>query len=161
VTSVYFTVTAKKIGRHKLTVKAHGHKLSDAIRREIEIVPDGKEFRTSISDTLEKSVSKTVSIPEDAIADGSNILVRIYPGVFSQVVEGLDKIFQMPGGCFEQTSSTYLSNILVLDYLKSTKKITPEIQMKAEGFINQGWQRAREFRGAGWRILLVRPASGQ
>ena len=161
VTSVYFTITASRIGWHKLTVKAHGTKLSDAIRRDIEITPDGKEFRESISDTLEKSVKKTVNIPEGAIADGSNIVVRIYPGVFSQVVEGLDKIFQMPGGCFEQTSSTTYPNILVLDYLKSTKKITPEIQMKAEGFINLGWQRLVSFEvpGGGFSWFGQAPAN--
>jgi len=161
VTAVHFTITAKQIGWHKLTVKAHGTKLSDAIQREIEIVPDGKEFRECISDTLEKSVKKTVNIPEGAIADGSNVVVRIYPGVFSQVVEGLDKIFQMPFGCFEQTSSTTYPNVLVLDYLKSTKKITPEIQMKAEGFINQGWQRLVSFevQGGGFSWFGQPPAN--
>lgn len=161
VTAVHFTITAKQIGWHKLTVKAHGTKLSDAIQREIEIIPDGKEFRECISDTLEKSVAKTVNIPEGAIADGSNIVVRIYPGVFSQVVEGLDKIFGMPFGCFEQTSSTTYPNVLVLDYLKSTKKITPEIQMKAEGFINQGWQRLVSFevQGGGFSWFGQAPAN--
>ena len=161
VTAIHFTVTAKKVGWHKLTVKAHGTKLSDAIIREIEIVPDGKQFRDNISDTLEGTVKKTVNIPEDAIADSSNILVRIYPGVFSQVVEGLDKIFQMPGGCFEQTSSTTYPNILVLDYLKSTKKVTPELQMKAEGFINQGWQRLVSFEvpGGGFSWFGQAPAN--
>ncbi len=161
VMAVHFTITAKQIGWHKLTVKAHGTKLSDAIQREIEITPDGKEFRECISDTLEKSVKKTVNIPEGAIADGSNIVVRIYPGVFSQVVEGLDKIFAMPGGCFEQTSSVTYPNVLVLDYLKSTKKITPEIQMKAEGFINQGWQRLVSFevQGGGFSWFGQAPAN--
>ena len=44
------------------------------------------------------------------------ILVTIYPGLFSQVVEGMDKILQMPFGCFEQTSLVTYPNILVLDY---------------------------------------------
>ena len=32
--------------------------------------------------------------------------MKIYPGVFSQVLEGADGILRMPGGCFEQTSSS-------------------------------------------------------
>lgn len=161
VQSVSFTITAKRIGWHKLTVKAHGTKLSDAIRREIEVLPDGKEFQTSVTDTLDKAVKKTVTIPEDAIADASNILVKFYPGVFSQVVEGLDKVFRMPFGCFEQTSSVTYPNILVLDYLKSTGKVTPELQMKAEGFINLGYQRlvSYEVQGGGFSWFGDAPAN--
>ena len=34
-------------------------------------------------------------------------------------------MLQMPGGCFEQTSSSTYPNLLVLDYLKKTETITP------------------------------------
>jgi len=66
-----------------------------------------------------------------AIDDASKIFVKLYPGALSQVVEGLDSILQMPGGCFEQTSSSTYPNILVMDYLKTSKKITPETQAKS------------------------------
>ena len=36
-------------------------------------------------------------------------------------------------------------NILVLDYMKQTDQISPEIQMKAEQFIAQGYQRLLTF----------------
>ena len=51
--------------------------------------------------------------------------MKFYPGALSQMVEGLDSILQMPGGCFEQTSSSTYPNVLVLDYLKASKKLTP------------------------------------
>ena len=51
----------------------------------------------------------------------------------------------MPNGCFEQTSSTTYPNLLVLDYLKKTKRINPELQLKAEGYINIGYQRLVTF----------------
>src|SRR5207244_9585910 len=79
------------------------------------------------------------------IADASKIFVKLYPGALSQVVEGLDSILQMPGGCFEQTSSSTYPDILAMDYLKTSKKITPEVQAKAEGFISLGYQRLVTF----------------
>jgi len=39
-----------------------------------------------------------VSIPSQAIQDTAKIEVKIYPGVVSQVVEGLEKIMRMPFG---------------------------------------------------------------
>ena len=157
---IAFPITVKAIGKHALQVTAKGSKLSDAIRRQIEVLPDGKEYRPTINDRLEGKVEKTVTIPANAIAEANNVWVKLYPGTFSQVVEGIDGILQMPNGCFEQTSSTTYPNILVLDYLKTNKKINPEIQMKAEQYINVGYQRLVTFevKGGGFSWFGEAPA---
>jgi uncharacterized protein YfaS (alpha-2-macroglobulin family) len=142
---VYFTIKAKQIGVQKLTVYAYGSKLNDAISRSIEIVPDGFEIRNSDSDKLDKTIEREITIPQEAIDNSEKLFVKIYPGIFSQVVEGLDSMLQMPYGCFEQTSSITYPNVLALDYMKSTKQITPEIQFKAEQYIGVGYQRLMSF----------------
>jgi uncharacterized protein YfaS (alpha-2-macroglobulin family) len=142
---VYYPVVADVIGRHALEVTARGSKLSDALRRQIDVTPDGKEVLTTINDRLEKQAVKSLVVPPDAIKGATSLFVKLYPGSFSQVVEGLDGILRMPGGCFEQTSSTTYPNILVLDYLKSTKHLNPELQLKAEQYINVGYQRLVTF----------------
>ncbi len=158
---VYFTITTKEIGDKKLTVHAYGTKLSDAIQREIEVEPDGQLKEVAFNGRLEKDLDQVITIPEGAIPDASNILVKIYPGIFSQAVEGLDSILQMPFGCFEQTSSTTYPNILVLDYMKATEQVTPEIRMKAEGYINTGYQRlvTYEVSGGGFSWFGDAPAN--
>jgi uncharacterized protein YfaS (alpha-2-macroglobulin family) len=157
----YFRIKTAKIGTHKLTVKAQGTKFSDAIKREIRVLPDGKEFNVSKSDRLSGKVSNTVQIPAGAVPDASKIMVRVYPGVVSQVIEGMEKIMRMPGGCFEQTTSTTYPNVLVLDYLTRQKKITPELQMTAEGYINTGYQRLVSFevQGGGFSWFGNAPAN--
>jgi hypothetical protein len=111
------------------------------------VYPDGKEVRFSSSDQLNagKPVKQTALIPDKAIAGTQKLMVKIYPGVLSQVVEGLDSMLRMPSGCFEQTSSTTYPNLLVMDYLKTTKQAAPETQMKAEEYINLGYQRLTTF----------------
>ena len=89
------------------------------------------------------------------------MFVRLYPGPLSQVVEGMDAILRMPVGCFEQTSSTTYPNVLALDYMKRTKKLTPEVHAKAEGFIANGYQRLLTFEVPGRRILVVRQCARQ
>ena len=166
VRAVYFTLKVKRIGNYAFTVYGYGEKKSDAISRSIEIEPDGKEHLVNATGRLENDereyleVVTIVNIPEASIDEASKIFVKVYPGVFSQVVEGMDKILQMPFGCFEQTSSVTYPNILVLDYMKSTGKITPEIQMKAEGFVNAGYQRllSYEVQGGGFEWFGRAPA---
>ena len=51
----------------------------------------------------------------------------------------------MPGGCFEQTSSSAYPNILVVDYIKKTKMASPAILLQAETYLNAGYQRLLTF----------------
>ncbi|MBV9849369.1 MAG: hypothetical protein JO250_06755 [Armatimonadetes bacterium] len=149
VTVVYYPLTVNTIGHFPLTVTARGTSLSDAVRRTIDVLPNGKEVRTSVNDRLDGSADTVVTIPADAVAGASTVWVKLYPGTFSQVVDGLDGLLQMPNGCFEQTSSTTYPDVLILDYLKQTKHINPELQMKAEGYINVGYQRLVTFETPG------------
>jgi uncharacterized protein YfaS (alpha-2-macroglobulin family) len=157
---VRFPIRVKALGVHTLTVIARGEKMSDAVKRSVLVVPNGKEVWMTINDTLKGSMRKVVRIPQQAIDGSSTILVRIYGGGFSQVVDGLDKLFRMPFGCFEQTSSVTYPNVLVLDYMKRTKQINPELQMKAEQFINLGYQRLLTFevKGGGFSWFGNPPA---
>jgi len=106
-------------------------------------------------------VRHTVSFPETSIPDASKIFVRLYPGPLSQVIEGMDSILRMPFGCFEQTSSATYPNVLALDYMKRTKRLTPEIHAKAEGFVATGYQRLLTFEvpGGGFSWFGNAPAN--
>jgi hypothetical protein len=146
-----FTLQAARIGKFKLTLTARmaGGNRADIVVREIEVVPNGREENSVFNGKLETSVEHQVNFPAMAIAEASKIFVRLYPGPLSQVIEGMDSILRLPGGCFEQTSSSTYPNVLALDYMKRTKKLTPEVHAKAEGFIANGYQRLLTFEVAG------------
>jgi hypothetical protein len=149
VTSVSFRVQAKKVGNNPITVMAIGTKKSDAIRRVVEVVPNGERFETVVNDRLKETVIQTIDIPQNAIDDSSKLVVKIYPGVMAQVIEGLEGMMQMPGGCFEQTSSSAYPNILVVNYIKKTNMASPKTLMKAEQYLNAGYQRLLTFERPG------------
>ncbi|MGQ9598296.1 MAG: MG2 domain-containing protein [Anaerolineae bacterium] len=157
VTVVYFPIQITAIqGRFRPVVTAIGEKMSDAttLRHDIQIVPNGKRFDQTFSDRLDRDQEQMVTIPKEAIPGTAQIYVKIYPGILSQVVEGLDALLRMPFGCFEQTSSTTYPNVLVLDYLKRTHQSSPEVQMKAEQYINLGYQRLTTFEVSGGGFSL-------
>ena len=152
--SSQFTIDAKRIGKFKLTLSAHmdgagDEDRNDIVVREIEVIPNGREQNLVFNGRLEGSAEHKLGFPADSIADATSIFVRLYPGPLSQVIEGMDSILRMPGGCFEQTSSSTYPNVLALDYMKRTKKLTPEVHAKAEGYIANGYQRLLTFEVAG------------
>jgi uncharacterized protein YfaS (alpha-2-macroglobulin family) len=159
-----FTIEAKRIGKFKLTLTAHmegAEGRDDVVVREIEVVPNGREQNIVFNGRLEKTVEHELKFPADAIPDATTISVRLYPGPLSQVIEGMDSILSMPGGCFEQTSSSTYPNVLALDYMKRTKKLTPEVHAKAEGYIANGYQRLLTFEvpGGGFSWFGQAPAN--
>jgi uncharacterized protein YfaS (alpha-2-macroglobulin family) len=161
VTVRYFPIKATGLGDHKLTVFAYGTQMSDAISRSIRVEPNGKMVAETANGRLKGDVAVELTIPDQAIEGASTILVKVYPGIFSQAVEGLDSILQMPFGCFEQTTSVTYPNVLVLDYMRTTRQVTPEIQMKAEEYINLGYQRlvSYEVPGGGFSWFGNPPAN--
>src|SRR5205807_179328 len=84
-----------------------------------------------------------------AIPGSARAVVKVYPSAFSQLVEGLDGIFKMPYGCFEQTSSTTYPNVLALDYLKRTRRSNRAVEERARRFIHLGYQRLLTFEVSG------------
>jgi uncharacterized protein YfaS (alpha-2-macroglobulin family) len=159
-----FTLEARRIGKFKLTLSARMKgevDRADIVVREIEVIPNGREQTQVFNGRLENTVQHEIDFPANAIPEASKIFVRLYPGPLSQVIEGMDSILSMPGGCFEQTSSSTYPNVLALDYMKRTKKLTPEVHAKAEGYIANGYQRLLTFEvpGGGFSWFGSAPAN--
>jgi hypothetical protein len=166
-----FTLSAQKIGKFKLTLRAHmdatGGQASreDIVVREIEVIPNGREqnavFNGRLDGSGQNSVEHDLTLPGNATPEATTLFVRLYPGPLSQVIEGMDSILRMPGGCFEQTSSSTYPNVLALDYMKRTNKLTPEVHAKAEGYIANGYQRLLTFEvpGGGFSWFGSAPAN--
>ncbi|GAB4541320.1 MAG: hypothetical protein Kow0063_32080 [Anaerolineae bacterium] len=95
---VYFPIRVLKFGRQGFQVTAWGSKMSDAIRREVNVVPDGKEIRLTESDWLRESRQVAIEVPPEAVPGTPYVEVKIYPGVMAQVIEGLEKILRLPHG---------------------------------------------------------------
>jgi len=98
---VYFRVRVTAVsGRYRPKVMAIGERTSDytTSTHDVIVYPDGKRFEYSVSDRLQGSVTEVISIPAEAINGTAKITVKIYPGIVSQVVEGLEKILRMPFG---------------------------------------------------------------
>jgi hypothetical protein len=85
VTAVHFRIRAMEFGRRRLEVTAWGEVQSDAIAREVRVVPDGVEIRKSDSNWLKDGTRGTVRIPQNAITGTPRIEVKVYPGVFRAI----------------------------------------------------------------------------
>jgi len=95
---VYFPIRVLAFGQQGFQVTAWGEEMSDAVRREVAVVPDGKEIRLTESNWLRGDCEVELDVPQVAVPGASRVEVKIYPGVLAQVVEGLEKILRLPHG---------------------------------------------------------------
>ena len=151
VLSTHFRLRANQIGQNELTIFAKGSEdeIDDAIRRSIEVVPNGRLVEQVRSGTLSSPAQMTLRVAGDAVPGSAKAIVNIYPSTFSQVLQGLEGIFQRPYGCFEQTSSTTYPNVLALQYLRQTKQSMPQVEIAARQYVHLGYQRLLTFEVAG------------
>jgi uncharacterized protein YfaS (alpha-2-macroglobulin family) len=150
VTGVSFPVKVNSVGLQTLTVVAKGDQKSDAVARTVRVVPDGKAFPEAFSGSLDSpSANYPITFPAKDVPGSEQLYVDIFPAFLAQAVQGMDSILKEPNGCFEQTTSSAWPNVLVTQYMKDTKQITPAIELKAEALMSTGYQRLLTFEHKG------------
>ncbi len=141
----YVPIRVIGFGDRTFTVVATGSVLSDAVQREVQILPDGQARQDVANGTLEGDAQASVVVPDEAVAGASLVTVKLYPGVVSQLVDGLNGMLREPYGCFEQTTSVNYPNVMILDYLRNTGQLSPRVEQQAERLVDLGYQRLLTF----------------
>lgn len=147
----YFKIKTGAIGNHRMellvSVPGAASTVSGRLAKNVNVVPAGKEIHHTFKYNLKESapIVKDLVFPETMVEDSERLFVKVYPGILSQLLEGLESMLQMPGGCFEQTSSILYPDILVLEYLKKTGLATPEHKEKAKRYIARGYQKMLRY----------------
>ena len=143
---VYIPIEITKAGNNVLRVECKAEGVSDIVERSFTVTPNGyKKSKVVSSSTIDKSFTTDYFSTEEAIENTRKLIMKIYPSAISQAVEGMESIFRMPTGCFEQTSSSLYPNILALKYLEDNNLDNEEIREKALEYISSGYQRLLTF----------------
>ncbi len=121
------------------------NQLSDTVEREFKIVPDGFPMRGAQSGLLEKAAVHEVTLPKDWLPGTLSCQVQVYPSTLAELQKGLEGLLREPCGCFEQSSSSNYPNVLILNYLQETGQGDPNIEKRARGLIQNGYQKLTSF----------------
>ena len=143
---IYIPITVLKHGNYKFTVEAKANELKDIIEKNIKIEPNGMKIEKVVSTgRLGDNIEEDILLLDEIIKDTASAKVKIYGNNISQVVEGMNNIFRMPTGCFEQVSSSLYPDILALKYLKDNEISNKKIEEKALEYISKGYQKLLTF----------------
>lgn len=125
-------------GQAQVSFVASAGSLRDEFVRQVQIVPVGFPQEFAASGQLEGKATYEVDLT-GAEPGSVKAAVRFYPSPVATMVSGLEGLLRQPGGCFEQASSTNYPNIMVMRYLKEYKANKPELLMRSQKLMDQGY----------------------
>ncbi|MGN1298781.1 MAG: alpha-2-macroglobulin family protein [Candidatus Scatovivens sp.] len=138
---VYLPIEIVSSGENKLRIEAKTDTLTDIVEKSMTTKENGIKISNVVaSGTFEDKMDLDVLYLQNYKEGTGKLRVKLYSTAMSQAVEGLENIFKMPTGCFEQVSSSLYPDILVLKYLED-KQIDNELKQKALQYIETGYQK--------------------
>lgn len=148
-----FVIKPTHVGKISLKVTAVSQLAGDTVIKILNVESEGvpqyanKAIFIDLRDKSEfQPTSVQVDIPTTALPDSTRVDVSCVGDLLGGTIKNLQHLIRMPCGCGEQTMLGFVPNIVVLNYLKHTAQLTPEIESKAKKYMEIGYQRELTYK---------------
>ena len=147
-------VSAPKPGDFAVTATAKGETAGDAMQVELPVHPHGERRPSlevgTIADT--GRAVKHLVVRNDAIPEATKLRIRLAPSLASSMLGSLEYLAQYPWGCTEQTTSSFLPDVVLWQSFKGMGVLNPELQKKLPDMVMKGLYRLYRFQleDGGW-----------
>ena len=143
--TVTWVIKPKVSGVIPINVRAivDGNQAGDQIERLLIVKPEGLP-QTTYHNTLLKntdSFKQDLIFPSNTVEGSKRVEVRVFGDALANTIENIDQLLKMPYGCGEQNMYNFAPAVFIMNYLRKTNALTPEIEAKAIKIIETGYQR--------------------
>ncbi|XP_029028302.1 alpha-2-macroglobulin-like [Betta splendens] len=87
-----------------------------------------------------------LQLPQNVIDGSAQASVSVLGDILGRALQNLEGLLRMPYGCGEQNMALLAPNIYILQYLKNTQQLSPDIKKKATNFLTSGYQRQLNYK---------------
>ncbi|KAE9548744.1 hypothetical protein FO519_008047, partial [Halicephalobus sp. NKZ332] len=152
--AVYFPIVPTKIGNVRLSVVAQASQAGDAVEIPLKVEPEGYRVDRNfpmvfdLNQDSNENTTRTVGMqfPSDTVEGSKYAKVDVIGDIMGPILANLENLVQMPYGCGEQNMLNFVPNIVVLSYLKATKRATTTLENKAIKYMEAGYQRELTYK---------------
>ncbi|MCB9740576.1 MAG: hypothetical protein H6747_15035 [Deltaproteobacteria bacterium] len=122
---------------------------TDALQRTIEVVPNGREVFRTVAGTIDTSFERSFDLPAHAMPDARNITLTLLGSPLAAALDALDQLAEMPRGCFEQTASKAFADAVILQALRTSKRLGEGQELALKRMVRIGYQDMLGFQQGG------------
>ncbi len=141
-------------GDHRLQATAASPGAADAVERPVQVAPAGAVTVVKTAALMQAPTAPgrvTLRPPAAAVEGSARLRVTVYPDLASQLRAGANALLSMPHGCAEQTISSTLPNVLLLEAFPDLSRGRSRLARQARDNATMGYQRL---------LKLERPGGG-
>jgi CD109 antigen len=86
------------------------------------------------------------TLPENLVTGSESIEVAAVGDLLGPTMVNLEQLIRLPTGCGEQNMVHLMPNLIILQYLRYTRQITPTIQNEALELLEKGYQQQLSYK---------------
>nr|XP_018897644.1 PREDICTED: CD109 antigen-like isoform X2 [Bemisia tabaci] len=147
-----FLIKAKDLGYISIKVTATSALAGDAVERKLLVKAEGvtqyknKAIFVDLRRNSSFNTNVTLDIPPNFIPGSDFVEVSAVGDLLGPSLPNLANLIKMPFGCGEQNMLNFVPNIVILDYLKNSRQLTPAIEAKSVRFLETGYQQELTYK---------------
>ena len=132
-------INPNKTGDASLTLLSLADKYKDKVTKTIPVLANSILKTLAINKNVSSGDNKiNFQLPDNIKKDGEEITVNLSFGFFSVMTDSIPYLIGYPYGCVEQTTSSFLPNLIAINTLNKLNIKMPEIEKKMPDIVNKG-----------------------
>uniref|UniRef100_A0A673NJM8 Alpha-2-macroglobulin-like protein 1 n=1 Tax=Sinocyclocheilus rhinocerous TaxID=307959 RepID=A0A673NJM8_9TELE len=164
-------VSPSVLGKVNITVRAEAVQSRELCGNEVVTLPDKGRVDTvmhsvlvqvraftvcELSETMitflihipdrPQDTSVSLTLPKVFVKDSGYLAVWSVGDLMGRALRNIGDLLAMPYGCGEQNMLLFAPNIYILQYLESSRQLTPQIKDRAITFLESGYQRELTYK---------------
>jgi hypothetical protein len=147
-------IKASKPGEFAITVTARGETAGDAMQLTLPVYPHGRQEQSLEVGRIDYSGKnvRNLFLRSDAIPEATRFKIRLAPSLASSMLGSLDYLARYPWGCTEQTTSSFLPDVVLSQSFKGMGVVNPDLEKKLPDMVMKGLYRLYRFQleDGGW-----------
>lgn len=153
---VEWKVSAPQAGTFEITARAASMDESDAMQITLPVYPHGtarETLQTGESTNGERiNESLNLQVRSDSIPAFTRAEVRLSPSLAASLLGSLDYLAMYPWGCTEQTTSSFLPDVILSRAMKDLGVSNPKLEAELPDMVAKGLTRLYRFQlsDGGW-----------
>ncbi|KAM7116504.1 LOW QUALITY PROTEIN: ovostatin homolog 2-like [Molossus nigricans] len=177
-----WTLVPKKLGKLSITVVAESKRSNacpngtteqqklnwkDTVVKSLLVEPEGIEKEVTQSflvytEGTKVSMPVVLDLPNNVVQGSARAFLTVVRDILGLAMQNLENLLQMPDGFGEQNIAGLASDTYVLDYLRSTKQLTEEVESQAFFLLSNGYQKQLSFKNSdgSYRMFWQRNQKG-
>ncbi|XP_066246674.1 thioester-containing protein 1 allele R1-like [Euwallacea similis] len=149
--SVSFMITPVNAGKTEIKVTANSPRNQDTEVKQLQVELGGEtEYysKSVLIDMRQANVLKKTlnfTIPNNIVKDSEKIEVSTVGNLLGAAMVHLEDLIRLPSGCGEQNLVHFMPSVIILQYLKNTRQLTPTIENEAIKTLEISYQQQLQF----------------